>query len=293
MEIILCQALKKNGEPCKNKAKQNNYCGIHCKKDQNPEQPIKSCITITFGEVIENHVGMQKVGKLAKCGFNIVDLENIKDFFCNLDYEYDLCYLNEYNGGIDADDAYVLIIKKGCEYFLKECNSDLTRINTILNDLEWDKKAFMKGKVVNKKARYNICFGDESQEPDYENGKGRIVKFDDVKELQHIRQRLYDIMGDKAHKLNAEGNLYYDINECGIGFHGDTERKKVIGFRFGNCIKLVFQWYHKLQRIGTPCEFMLEDGDFYIMSEKAVGCDWKKQLIPTLRHAAGCNTYTK
>ena len=31
----------------------------------------------------------------------------------------------------------------------------------------------------------------------------------------------------------------------------------------------------------------------YIMSEKATGQDWKKNLIiPTLRHAAGCSKYT-
>ena len=28
------------------------------------------------------------------------------------------------------------------------------------------------------------------------------------------------------------------------------------------------------------------------MSEKAVGTDWKKSSIPTMRHAAGCKKYT-
>jgi hypothetical protein len=27
------------------------------------------------------------------------------------------------------------------------------------------------------------------------------------------------------------------------------------------------------------------------MSEKAVGTDWKRRVIPTLRHAAGCHKY--
>jgi len=36
----------------------------------------------------------------------------------------------------------------------------------------------------------------------------------------------------------------------------------------------------------------LHDGDVYAMSEKAVGTDWKKKLVPTLRHATGCKTYT-
>jgi hypothetical protein len=35
----------------------------------------------------------------------------------------------------------------------------------------------------------------------------------------------------------------------------------------------------------------LEDGDMYVMSEKAVGTDWKKKTIKTLRHATGCEAF--
>jgi hypothetical protein len=34
-------------------------------------------------------------------------------------------------------------------------------------------------------------------------------------------------------------------------------------------------------------------GDMYMMSEDAVGHDWHRKLIPTIRHATGCNKYTK
>ena len=37
----------------------------------------------------------------------------------------------------------------------------------------------------------------------------------------------------------------------------------------------------------------LKDGDMYIMSEKAVGTDWKRRNIYTLRHSAGGPKYTK
>jgi hypothetical protein len=37
---------------------------------------------------------------------------------------------------------------------------------------------------------------------------------------------------------------------------------------------------------------MLNHGDLYVMSEKAVGQDWKRKVIPTLRHAAGAKKYT-
>lgn len=36
---------------------------------------------------------------------------------------------------------------------------------------------------------------------------------------------------------------------------------------------------------------MVNDGDIYVMSDKAVGYDWKKKTINTLRHAAGAEKY--
>ena len=43
--------------------------------------------------------------------------------------------------------------------------------------LTYDRQALMYGRVVNKKARWNLCFDDHPQEPDYAAGKGRIVSF--------------------------------------------------------------------------------------------------------------------
>ena len=40
--------------------------------------------------------------------------------------------------------------------------------------------AFIKGRVVNKRARWNLCFADCDQEPDYENKRGRIVDFKNI-----------------------------------------------------------------------------------------------------------------
>jgi hypothetical protein len=48
-----------------------------------------------------------------------------------------------------------------------------------------------------------------------------------------------------SNELAAEGNYYYDSSKCGIGFHGDSERKKVIALRLsvGKCSPLHFQWF--------------------------------------------------
>ena len=64
-------------------------------------------------------------------------------------------------------------------------------------------------------------------EPDYEHGKGRIIAYDDVPILKNVYDNFPTFFGRKGTNLKGEGNYYYDIRKCGIGFHGDTERRKV------------------------------------------------------------------
>lgn len=142
----------------------------------------------------------------------------------------------------------------------------------------------MYGRVVNKHARHNLCFADYSQDPDYQSGKGRVIAFNDVPILNQVREKLHLLINEY---LVAEGNYYYDIKRCDIGYHGDAERKKVIGFRLGSELPLSYRWYLNSKPIGEKFILQLQHGDLYVMSEKAVGNDWKKKSIYTLRHAAG------
>ena len=151
----------------------------------------------------------------------------------------------------------------------------------------------MKGRVVNKHARYNLCYGEESQKADFENKKGTVVAFKDVQYLSKLREKLGDVFCEKSKNLLAELNYYYDIKKCGIGFHGDSERRLVIGVRVGASMNLQCQWFIRSEPTGERVEVILNEGDFYVMSEKAVGNDWKKKIIPTLRHAAGCSKFTE
>jgi alkylated DNA repair dioxygenase AlkB len=184
-----------------------------------------------------------------------------------------------------AEEAYLLVIEKGVDGLLGEGASK--KILSELQSLPWDKKAKMRGRVVNKRARYNLCFAEEGHEADYESGKGTVIAFDEVKEIGRLRERIVDWLGDDVKGLNVEGNYYYDIGKCFIGAHGDAERKKVIGVRFGADFPLYFQWYRQSKRVGKRLKVNLQQGDVYIMSEKATGYDWKKRKILTLRHAAG------
>ena len=262
----------------------------------------KSIITITFGDQAENHAGMEKLGGLVEKGqgFNIQDLKYIKtkmeEIGCGCEL-IDLELLNEVeNRDVRPEDAYVLIIRDGVNKILQNC-SDLTHENMLEEhiSLNVDKHAWMRGRVVKKHARWNLCFDNESREPDYENKKGRIIGYDLIPVTKMLLNQIINYFGPKSINLKGEGNYYYDKSKCGIGFHGDSERRKVIGIRLGNgeSTPLHYQWFKNGEAIGKRIVLKLNGGDIYVMNEKAVGTDWKKRTIYTLRHATGCEKYTK
>jgi hypothetical protein len=245
--------------------------------------------TLTFGDQAENDVRMQKLGKMADEGFSLNDLSTAKRWFELQGCACELYHLNKLYDG-EAQDAYVLVVRRGVDPLLGEERGGGYTSDDLYAEqdaLEKDTKVFRYGKVMNKKARYNLCFSPTSQEPDYEHGKGRVIAFSDVPLLDCVRQNLHIVIGEKAKDLMVEANYYYDVAKCYIGYHGDAERRKVIGVRLGESFKFHYQWYLRSKPVGKRLELTLNHGDLYIMSEKAVGTDWKKKVMPTLRHAAG------
>lgn len=248
-----------------------------------------SGITLTFGEVAENHVGMQLLGQIAESGYSYEDLVRIQNI---IGLESEIIDLSEmltvedkekYGFSKVTDNpACILIIRNYCEYHTELFNE--------LVLLDWDKKVSMRGKVVNKIARYNLCFDVFDQEPDYSNKKGRVINYNSIPLLSDLHSKISDL--DDTH-FKIEGNYYYDVLACGISFHGDAERRKVIGIRLGDSFDLAYCWYLNSERLSDILKIKLNSGDMYIMSDKAVGNDWKKRKIPTLRHASGSNKYTK
>lgn len=233
--------------------------------------------TLTFGDRSENHTGMQINGNEAESGFTVNKLSDIKtmlddEYSCEL---YDLSSLGIISGDkIKLEPASVLVIRDCLRLFGDFSAQEMYQEQ---EGVDYDTRAFMYGRVVNKKARHNVCFSDQ---------KSRIVNFSDCPYLNEIRDKLAVIFGDKAASLQCEGNKYYNVNKCYIGWHGDTERKIVIGLRLGETFPLYFRWYHKFKPITQTQEIILNSDDIYIMSEKAVGNDWKKSNKYTLRHAA-------
>jgi len=253
--------------------------------DENKEYD-NSTITLTFCDVSENHVGMEKIGKLADKGYSIKELIDFKSKFENAEIIKITCdeEVKDKNGNIvKFEDAYILLIKDGINQI---CDKD--QLFQEMLGLDFDKKAFMRGQVKNKNARWNLCFADidHSREPNYEAKQGRIIAFNDdkIELMREFKDNLQEIF---CEELTCELNMYYDVSKTGIGFHGDSERRKVIGCRMGQEMPLYYQWYYNGERVGKKYKFVLKHGDMYVMSDKAVGFDWKKRVIPTLRHSAG------
>lgn len=163
----------------------------------------------------------------------------------------------------------------------------------------------------------------------HKHPKNPAIKFTNFAfkgELAKFRDRFAKILGPFGYKVRhqfAELNKYYKL-DCGIGPHGDVERGlgdqsgAVNCLKVGRAIPLGFTWYHKTKPVGKeqvipPCGSAsfepvtrkkkhwtktavsavvnLGHGDFYMMSEKAIGKDWKCQDY-ALRHFAGHRKYT-
>lgn len=231
-------------------------------------------ITLTICEQAENHVGMQKIGAPVSQGLSLQDLFLVQSQF----EDTELINL----GKEKISDAYILVIRNGVQKILGSDDSS-DALYAEQSELNWDKKALMRGKVVNKRARHNLCYGPQSQEPDYQQGKGRVIPFEQCPLLTSCI-KYFEALLDLS-DLVAEGNRYYD-SKCYIGFHGDAERKIVIGIRLGREMFLHFQMFLNCEKVGKQTSIKLSHGDIYIMTEAAAGHNWKKRKIHTLRHSA-------
>lgn len=281
-------------------------------------------ISLTCAPGGENHRGNQLIGvppikgSGLKYGDLIILSKELKKKYGEKVELHDLSKLgnintNLFNSLTEEHKANVLIIRdyaKGkTESIFNECMSDewdskYLDPNKYRTEVVNGKKVRKRGKVLNKHARRNICYVKKmNQEPDYLKGKGRIVDLETKNVLNNVVDNLIEelntILENSGSKSRVvinvvEGNHYYDLKKTGIGFHGDTERVVVICLTIGGGgnYPMRWSWFINGKPCGEPIDIGLNDGDLYIMSEKAVGADWKKRIIYTLRHAAGCEKYT-
>ena len=69
-----------------------------------------------------------------------------------------------------------------------------------------------------------------------------------------------------------------------------------MGVRSGKgsgAMPLKFQWFSRWNPVGDEVGIPLAHGDMYVLSDKAVGYDWKTNVKGlTLRHASGAMKYS-
>lgn len=269
-------------------------------------------ITITYGDQAEAHVGMKKNGSMAESGLSIDEINEAEKLFLEKGGDvvnYDLknllegCEIKEVCDLLEnTEDAKFLVVYNGIDILLNDGEEEQKEMMSHIdmyeeqNNLTHDRKYWdlRRKKVLNKNARGNLCFDYEGSEADFEGEHvGTIISFDDVPFTNKVRIKLPDYFGGKVKDMKAEGNYYYNKKKCGIGYHGDAERKITIGARLGATMPLCYQWFYKGKAVGNNLRIEIPSGAIYAMSQKAAGCDWKRRNILTLRHSAGCEKYTK
>ena len=187
----------------------------------------KETFTYTFSEAVENHVGMKPVGQRASRGFTFGELQAAQEAaggkgcateLIDLQAKLPVELRTKDNG------AWILICRRLAPALVDE---KLLRKEVDDTKAIVDKQAWMKGRVVEKHARWNLCFAETAQEPAYAEKKGRVVPFAEVPVLARFRDRLPEIFGSPAHKLLANLNHYYDVKNTGISYHGSPPSRLV------------------------------------------------------------------
>ena len=249
---------------------------------------INEAYTITFGDRAENEVGMEIIGTSSPKGLSVASLRAIAHKLPGSSV-IDLTTLLHGCGFQNIPEAAILVVRGGVSALLGP-KADAA-ILAELRAMPKDKTSLYDGVVKNKLARHNSCLADFEQKPDIAHRKGTVVLFSDYPHTHCLRTELSKCMASLP--LVGELNHYFNASTCGIGWHGDAERKLVAGARFGpgaNGMPFKLQWFHNGMPVGKEARIELDAGDIYILSDKAVGNDWKSWSALTLRHAAGKDT---
>jgi hypothetical protein len=113
--------------------------------------------------------------------------------------------------------------------------------------------------------------------------------------IMNLLKNEFKNIGEKFDFACAEGNLYEDggKKKTGIGWHGDSERRRVLSMRLGlnPSMPFYYRWKYNHSEIGKLMKWDINAGDVMIMSEWAVGTEWKSSNKITLVHSTGAKKY--
>tara|TARA_X000001036_G_scaffold130883_1_gene123744 strand:+ start:2368 stop:3174 length:807 start_codon:yes stop_codon:yes gene_type:complete len=182
-----------------------------------------------------------------------------------------------------AADACVLVVRN---FNPELCDLVLGK----LSNTKFDTFTKMYGKVRDAHSRHIVYIDDVAVPPNREECQHSVWSWHDQPELSAVREWMGARIGACDDVTIGCALKYPDIDRCGISWHGDAERRKTALFRLGPNSErhpLHFAWFHKHDRVSDVVSIHLSHGDMVLYSDKAMGYDWKKSSIPTVRHATG------
>lgn len=241
---VKCTALTLKGSPCTRNSKDGQFCGMHMK-------PFEPSMLLSF-----EHQDF----------FTVNDLLAYKKQF-ELKYVCELINLNDSLPFYDdrrTEEACLLIVK------------DFHKEN--IPDLPWCKKTILRKKLVNRRDKYILDFGENDiNDVEYID---KMVNINSVPILLSLKAKVNDLIKYDYQKINGQ---YFFNKEAHYKYHGDLNNH--IDVNFGST-HLYYQWYYNKKSVSLPVEIELNN-DLLLMSEKALGKDAKQKGIPVLKYAIG------
>ena len=151
---------------------------------------MKQVITITFCDTAENHVGMEKLGQKRTRGFNLDEMQQMKQKLNELGVrDVSITNLNQFLpvNSPKIKDAYLLKATQSLKFLLPHLKTKVD-LHRELSSHHWDKKYYdtRRKKVLNKHARANVCYGENSQIANFDEKKGTVIAFKDVPLLNSV-----------------------------------------------------------------------------------------------------------
>ena len=187
------------------------------------------------------------------------------------------------NCSIPCEEACVMVVRPNSKATANACLREVEGI-------QFDTFTSARGKVLNAHTRHIAFLGEEARSPDASTGEHTVLGWSQIPATERARQELDELLGGLPYVRSGCALKYPDLQKCGIGWHGDGERRQTIVYRVGSSSStrpLCFQWYAQGETVGPVVRVHLEHGDYLVSSSKAVGKDWRLRKVPTLRHATG------
>lgn len=248
-----CVAITIKGTICGKKCKEGDYCGYHMKRKVNV---IKQSITLNFYNQ------------------NTFTTDTIMILKTKLEQNYN-CELINLNLALPTFDnrrtecAIILIIKGFCKQ----------PVYDELINLPWDKKINLRNKVVNRIGKYALQFDKEEQEPDYENGIYRTIKYSNVKETNQMKKDLMELLN--TDQLKCQAHHYHNFENTNA-FH--TKLPLIANVHLGDPLVIQYKWFFSSKPISEEINVTLNNQDLYIMNEKASCVDSHLKKTPILKY---------